>query len=400
MKKEVYEPREDTFLIEQEVERYTHGRVLDMGTGTGVLAIEAAQKADFVIGVDINKDALEYAKKKAAAMNISNIKFVHSDLFSYFRKNPDRFDLIIFNPPYLPEQEGEEEEIKLQVSGGKRGYEILERFLSEASEFLAPHGRILILFSTLTNVDKVHEILERYAFNYQKLNEEGYDFETLFVYLVEKSSMLKTLEKKGISGVEKIARGHRGVVYSGIYHGKKVAIKKQRPESEAVGRIINEIRWLQFLNRKGIGPKFLFSEDEYFVYNFVEGDFIMDFFEKADRKIIKKVLISVLRQCNMLDKMGINKEEMHHPLKHIIVKNTKAVMIDFERVHASQKPKNVTQFLQFLSSRNVYRILHEKGLKMYKGNWGQTKEQFLRMAKRYKKAVKEAAVKEIRFDSF
>jgi len=396
----VYEPREDTFLIEQEVERYAQGRVLDMGTGTGVLAIEASQKADFVIGVDINKDALDYAKKKADVMNISNIKFVHSDLFSYFKKNPDRFDLIIFNPPYLPDHEGEEEEIKLQVSGGKKGYEILERFLSEASGYLVPEGKMLILFSTLTNKDKVHEILDRYAFDYQKLSEKRLAFESLFVYLVEKSGFLRALEKKGITNISKIAKGHRGVIYTGMHHSRKVAIKKKRPESEAVGRMENEARWLKFLNRKGIGPKFIFFKKDYFVYNFIEGDFIMDFFEKADKRAVKKVLIDVLRQCNLLDVIGVNKEEMHHPLKHIIVKDSKAVMIDFERIHASQKPKNVTQFLQFLSSKKVYAILHNKGLKIYSGTWAQTKEQFLGMAKKYKKAVKEAAVKELRFDSF
>jgi release factor glutamine methyltransferase len=400
MKKEVYEPREDTFLIEEQAAKYAQGRVLDMGTGTGVLAIEASQKADFVIGADINKDALDYAKKKAEAMGIRNIKFVHSDLFGYFKQNPDKFDLIIFNPPYLPEQKEEEPEIAMQLSGGKKGYELLEKFISHASGYLAPFGRILILFSTLTNKDKVHEILEKYAFNYQKLSEKSFDFETLFVYLVEKSDTLRLFESKGMADVKKIAKGHRGIVYTAKYKGAKAAIKKKRPDSEAVGRMQNEARWLKFLNRKGIGPKFLFSEDDYLVYRFVEGKFIMDFLKKADKKSIRKVLINVLRQCNLLDIAGINKEEMHHPLKHIIVKGSKPVMIDFERVHAAQKPKNVTQFLQFLSSRNVYNILNKKGLSIYKGTWAQTKEKFMEMAKKYKGLVKKAAVKEMSFGSF
>jgi len=81
---EIYEPREDTFMIEKEVKRYAKGRVLDMGTGTGVLAIEASQKADYVVGCDINRAALDYARKKAEIMDLKNIKFVYSDLFSYF----------------------------------------------------------------------------------------------------------------------------------------------------------------------------------------------------------------------------------------------------------------------------------------------------------------------------
>ena len=385
----VYEPREDTFLIEQEVERYAQGRVLDMGTGTGVLAIEASQKADFVIGVDINKDALDYAKKKAKAMRIENIKFVHSDLFSYFKRYPDKFDLIIFNPPYLPEEKGESEEVKKQISGGKKGYEILERFFSEANDYLKSDGKILVVFSTLTGIDKIHEILENYAFSYQKLSEEAYDFETLFVYLVEKSDFLKALELKGITDIALLTKGHRGLIYTGMYKGEKVAIKKQREDVAAKGRILNEARWMKFLNRKGVGPRFIFTEDEYFVYYFVEGDFIMDYLKKASKKNIQKVLKIVLGQCYLLDQVGINKEEMHRPLKHIIVtEDNVPVLIDFERIHSTQKPKNVTQFLQFLSSKPVLDILKQKKFKEFKGWWVDSKEKILGMAKKYKRGIK------------
>ena len=81
---QIYKPREDTFLVLKEVQRYAQGRVLDMGTGSGVLAIAASKEADFVIGADVNKKALDYARKKAA--NIDNIKFVYSDLFKNLGK--------------------------------------------------------------------------------------------------------------------------------------------------------------------------------------------------------------------------------------------------------------------------------------------------------------------------
>ena len=389
--KEIYEPREDTFMIEKEVKRLATGKVLDMGTGTGVLAIEASQKADYVIGCDINRAALDYAKKKAETMSLDNVKFVYSDLFSYFKENPEKFDLIIFNPPYLPEQEGEEEEVRLQVSGGKKGYELLERFFAEVSDYLEVDGKILVLFSTLTGVDKIHDILDKHAFSYQKLSEEAYDFETLFVYLVEKNDFLKKLEFRGIANIEKIAKGHRGVVYSGMYDGKKVAVKKKREDSEAVGRMQNEARWLKFLNRKGIGPEFIYSEDDYLVYYFVEGVPIVDFLKKADKEDIRKVLVDVLKQCYNLDKIGINKEEMHHPLKHILVKKDNVpVMIDFERAHSTQKPKNVTQFLQFVSSKPMMDLLAEKGFKNFQGWWVNSREKILRMAKKYKRRIKSA----------
>ena len=59
--------------------------------------------------------------------------------------------------------------------------------------------------------------------------------------------------------------------------------------------------------------------------------------------------------------MQVNKEEMHHPLKHVLIKDTKAVMIDFERVHYTEKPKSTTQFCQFISSKKILDILKQKG---------------------------------------
>lgn len=381
---QVYEPREDTFLVLKEVQRYAMGRVLDMGTGSGVLAIAAAEQADLVIGCDINKKALDYARKKAA--NIDNIRFIRSDLFKNIKQ---KFDLIIFNPPYLPEKKKEPQWLKQQISGGKKGYEILDRFFSQASNYLTPNGKILVLFSTLTKQDKVHEILDNYAFNYQKLAEQSFDFETLFIYLVEKSEFLKELEKKGISNIKKIAKGHRGLIYKAQLKNKLIVIKKKLPESEAKGRMQNEAKWLQILNKKGIGPKFRFTDKDYFVYNYVEGIFLPLFIEKASKNKIKKVLTEIFKQCFILDKLKVNKEEMHRPLKHVLIdKDLKVTMIDFERTHKTGSPKNLTQFLQFIKRDSVMKLLKKKGF-MY------GRRQLLNFAKEYKKDISAKNVIEI-----
>jgi predicted Ser/Thr protein kinase len=79
---------------------------------------------------------------------------------------------------------------------------------------------------------------------------------------------------------------------------------------------------------------------------------------------------------------------MHHPLKHVLVKNNKAVLIDFERTHATEKPQNVTQFCQYVSGVKVLKLLQEKGFKF-------TKTQITMAAKRYKKDINEKNFKEI-----
>ncbi|MBW2996546.1 methyltransferase domain-containing protein [Candidatus Woesearchaeota archaeon] len=363
----VYEPREDSFLILKEIKNFATGNVLDMGTGSGILAIEAAKTAEIVIGADISEDALNYAKQTLKMKGLRNIKFVKSDLFSYFKKNPMKFDLIIFNPPYLPKDIREPFESTTETTGGEKGYELLEKFFSQVSDYLMPDGKVLVLFSSLTGKDKVHSIMEEYGFNFQKLSEEPLFGEVLLVYIAEKSELLREMEQDGFTDVKRFAKGHRGVIFIGKFSGKKVAVKKQREDIDVTTSVMNEARWLKLLNTKGIGPEFLFSDGDYFAYSFVEGEFIPEFLEKAGKQRIKKVINDVFKQCLVLDKMKVNKEEMHNPYKHIIV-GKKTVLIDFERTHASEKPKNVTQFCQFVSSKKVMQILKRKGFSFNKGD--------------------------------
>ena len=73
------------------------------------------------------------------------------------------------------------------------------------------------------------------------------------------------------------------------------------------------------------------------------------------------MLKDVLRQCFILDKLKINKLEMHHPVKHIII-DKKPVLIDFERSYYTENPKNVSQFCQFLMSNSKDLKINRKEL--------------------------------------
>ena len=70
---------------------------------------------------------------------------------------------------------------------------------------------------------------------------------------------------------------------------------------------------------------------------------------------------NVLQQMYKLDKLGINKEEMNRPCKHIII-GKKVVLIDWERSNNTISPKNVTQFCQFLTSSKFGSLIFEKGI--------------------------------------
>ncbi|MBU3942131.1 MAG: hypothetical protein KKF74_04435, partial [Nanoarchaeota archaeon] len=225
--------------------------------------------------------------------------------------------------------------------------------------------------------EKVDELLKDYCFEFKQVDEKKLFFETLFVYLIKKSSLLKTLEKKGLKNIKKFARGHRGLLYKASIKNKKIVIKTKKPESKAKGRIANETRWIKILNKHKIGPKLLFSGRGYFAYEFVKGDFIIDFIKNNNRENIIKIIKNIFKQLYIMDRLKVDKEEMHHPLKHIII-DKKPVMIDFERCKITKKPKNVTQFCQFIISGGTKVLLNQKGIKL-------KKNKIINLAKAYKK---------------
>jgi predicted Ser/Thr protein kinase len=85
-----------------------------------------------------------------------------------------------------------------------------------------------------------------------------------------------------------------------------------------------------------------------------------------------------------MDKIKTNKEEMHHPYKHILIDNKtkKPVLVDFERCHKSLEPKNVTQFCTYIISDFISNTLKDKGIKV-------NREKMIKAAKRYKKDIKK-----------
>jgi len=397
-----YEPREDSKLLEKYVRKYAKGSVLDIGTGSGIQALKAAKsrKVKSVIATDIQKSIIDYNKK-----NIINkkIQFFVSDLFGMFKKSKilmnKKFDTIIFNPPYLPN------ELKvrdLTLEGGKKGYEVIEKFLNQVNNFLKTDGIILIVFSSLTKKNKVDEFIKNNLLEFKLLGKKHIFFEDLYVYKIEKSEILRKLESKKIINIKYFSKGKRGFIFTGNYKNKKIAIKIKNPESKAILRINNEINFLKILNKKNIGPKLLFYDKDYLIYEFVNGNNILKFLENTtknnsineknkdnktnkklnngkNKKILLKIIKKMMNQMFVMDKLKINKEEMSHPQKHIIInKNKIPVLLDFERARYTIKPSNVTQFSDFLISKHVSTILKNNKIKI-------NKNKLINLAKIYKK---------------
>jgi release factor glutamine methyltransferase len=151
----IYEPAEDSFLFAENLDVQEGAQVLDVGTGCGMLGILAAEKAASVVAVDLNPYAISCAKENSALNNVrSKIDFIQTDLFTALTTKAT-FDLIIFNAPYLPSEESEADSwIGRSWAGGANGRQVIDRFITEAPMHLKPNGRVLLMQSTLTNIEE------------------------------------------------------------------------------------------------------------------------------------------------------------------------------------------------------------------------------------------------------
>jgi len=162
----VYEPAEDSFLFAENLAVEAGANVLDMGTGCGILGILAAEKARGVMAVDVNPCAVRCAKENATLNNVrGKMAFVRGDLFTCFSEKA-MFDLILFNAPYLPVDDGEADSwLGRAWTGGAKGRQVIDRFIAEVPNYLKQTGRVLLMQSTLADVDETLRRFTDYGMN-------------------------------------------------------------------------------------------------------------------------------------------------------------------------------------------------------------------------------------------
>ncbi len=146
-----------------------------------------------------------------------------------------------------------------------------------------------------------------------------------------------------------LLRGKHSTVY--VEDGK--AIKVFRPEF--IYNFWKEVRYLTILQSRRFVPKlFDFDPSELKIeMEFIDGVMIRDFIKVAERDELRTILKKCLDICHRLDRMRIQKEEMNHPGKHILIRDGNVYFIDFERAFDSPNPSNVTQFITYLRSKPI-----------------------------------------------
>src|SRR3989338_2296943 len=153
----IYVPKEDSFLLQRNLKFYVRNKIfLDVGTGSGIQSIEAKKcEAKSILALDINEEAIKDLKKE------------------------EKFDVIAFNPPYLPRDKREDKESRKITTGGKRGDEIIVKFLKQAKDHLKKEGVILLVLSSLTPRGNIDSLLKKQRMSFKVIDEEKLFFEKI-----------------------------------------------------------------------------------------------------------------------------------------------------------------------------------------------------------------------------
>lgn len=173
----IYEPNEDSFLLAEQVKKYAKNKkVLDIGAGSGIQAETAIETgAKSVLATDIDAESIQFIKQK----KLKKLKIIKSNLF---QKIKGKFDLIVFNPPYLPLDAREDKDSRKATTGGKRGDEIILKFLNGLPKHLNKKGVSLLLISSLTPKKRILEFIKKINFKNKIISSKSLFMEKLEVW--------------------------------------------------------------------------------------------------------------------------------------------------------------------------------------------------------------------------
>ncbi len=174
----VYAPEDDSYMLADALlaHELAGKRVLDMGTGTGIVAITAALAGAEVTAVDVNPRAIQCCEENARRNGV-HVRTILSDLFA---RVDGLYDHIIFNPPYLPGTE-DDPDYDLAWSGGKDGRSVVDRFLVQFPRYLREDGTLLLVQSSLNDPERTEQMLTDLGFCTRIVAQKSYFYERLYV---------------------------------------------------------------------------------------------------------------------------------------------------------------------------------------------------------------------------
>lgn len=187
---EIYEPAEDTFQLLEVLDINECDRVLEIGTGCGIIALECARRGAKIICTDINPHAVELTQinySKNLSLLKGNVEVRCGNLFSVVKPG-ERFDVVIFNPPYLPthakDRIGGSGWFDVATDGGATGLVVTKRFIEGLHKHLAKNGCAYFVFSSLSDRKKLDTYLSNARLKSEIILSRQFNDEKIDIYRV------------------------------------------------------------------------------------------------------------------------------------------------------------------------------------------------------------------------
>lgn len=344
-----YEIEEDSILLLNSIVKFKnfekYNKIFEVGVGSGYVISEIAKLklGEEYFGSDINPFAILNTKKKFNDLNVK-IELKNTSFFKGFEE--EKFEMILFNTPYLPLEDGETlEDLDIKdraIYGGKLGYETIVDFILQINDNLESEGEVFMVFSSLSNLDYIRNFLLENCFEFKILKTKKTFFEEMYCIKIVKSSLLKSLSSRNVTSIRSFSQGKHSKVLEGKYNGENCIIKYGKFQ-----HLQKEQMFMEKLKGEFFVPTLYFYDENYIVREKINGTLILDFFENCSKSDLILVLERLIQICQRLDDLKINKFELVNPYKHIFIQdNLEIYFIDFERCIYTDKPKNITQILE------------------------------------------------------
>jgi release factor glutamine methyltransferase len=204
---QVYSPAEDTDLCCQSLLQWaknapSNPKILEIGFGPGTLSLVLVsyllkeKKEPSLLGIDLNPIAVDVARFNSKLNHLDrNAHFIEGDLFSPLLDKKNKtllqgpFDLIFFNPPYLPSDEiissTNRQKIDDAWDGGKKGDEITLTFLSQSLPYLHVQSQLIFISSSLVDQQQILAMLKQFKFTILQISKQHIFFEDILLYWIE-----------------------------------------------------------------------------------------------------------------------------------------------------------------------------------------------------------------------
>lgn len=362
-----YQLAEDTILLLNSLKLELQSNILtidskldicEVGCGNAEIITQLTKQFNSNLSsyaTDINpqaiKDSIQLIKKENLKIDVKEGNFC--DPF-----DNQKFDIIFFNTPYLPCEDNDRfSELSIEdkaLYGGTLGCEVTNEFIDSLHKHIRINSKIYILISSLTQPHLVEENLRENGFQFEIISKEKHFFEELLVYKITLSNVLQHLVKHNYLEISKFNKGKHSYILQAKKNTKVVMIKYGKEQ-----HISKEIFYLNKLQKTNYAPKIVEFQDNFVIYNKIEGVAIENFFQKLNSnssyEIIENIINECFKICFDLDIKGICKDEMTRPHHHIFVDNEndyRIGFIDFERSTHSLRFQNSRQFMQYLIKYN------------------------------------------------